>query len=354
MEDPEDRLARAVDVDAFRCWAAPRFGAVGPLKLLTGGESNITIAFDSGTGPLVLRRPPLGHVMQSAHDMAREHAILSVLEPTGVPTPRPVHLATTPTGGVDTEFLIMTRSPGFALESPSESALFTPDERHALSLSLARILAELHAVEVTRPPASDLGRPAGFRERQVSRWSRQLQASRSRDLPLTEKLGARLTDALPSTPPRASLVHGDYKFNNTLVVPADPSGTAHISAVLDWEMAALGDPMTDLAVLGIYWDMPTYSPETAAHFTTPVDTAAGYPAFETLVDTYASHARSLGADEPVHDLPWYLGLAAFKVAVILESLHFRHAQGLAFGHESATAGRLTEIVASVGLRHLRS
>jgi aminoglycoside phosphotransferase (APT) family kinase protein len=346
----------ALDEEAFRRWCAenlPALGDVHSFRLLTGGQSNITISFESAAGPMVLRRPPLGHVMQSAHDMRREYRVLQALKDTTVPTPVPICHAPEATGGVDAEFYIMTREEGFALTDAGADARLSDTDRAQLSRSLATTLADIHAVGTDHPALSELGRPAGFRERQVRRWTRQLEASRSRDLPATEELGRRLAENSPHTPGHVGLVHGDYKFNNTLVLPGSEDVPARITAVLDWEMAALGDPLTDLAVLGIYWDMPSYGEATAAHFETAVRPGAGYPAFDELVEHYTRRAEEHGRTDAVAGLHWYLALAAFKIAVIVESLHYRYSHGMAIGEDSKHAGAMTEPLARVGLKHLR-
>lgn len=356
MTETRHEADRALDEDAFRAWCAerlPELGNVDGVRLLTGGQSNITIAFDSDAGPMVLRRPPLGHVMESAHDMGREYRVLQGLHGTAVPTPAPIHHSPEPAGGVDAEFYIMTMVHGFALTDAQADARLSGTDRATLGRSLATTLAEIHAVDIQQAALVDLGRPGGFRERQVRRWNRQLEASRNRELPATEELGRLLAERSPDAPGQESLVHGDYKFNNTLVLPGSGEAPARITAVLDWEMAALGDPLTDLAVLGIYWDMPSYDEATAAHFETPVRPGAGYPSYEDLVQDYTRHAEELGRPDPVAGLDWYLALAAFKISVIVESLHFRYSQGLAIGEDSKHAGTMTEPIARVGLHHLR-
>lgn len=356
MTETRHEPVQGLDVPLFRRWCSetlPALGDVHGFGLLTGGQSNITISFESDIGPLVLRRPPLGHLMESAHDMGREYRALQALHGPVIPTPAPVHHAPEAAGGVDAEFYIMTRESGFALTDTAADARLAPADRIRLSHALASTLADIHAVDISQPALAGLGRPAGFRERQVNRWRRQLEASHSRDLPATEELGRRLSEVAPAAPGREGLVHGDYKFNNTLVLPSSDDGPARITAVLDWEMTTLGDPLTDLAVLGIYWDMPSYSEATAAHFETPVRPGAGYLEFNEIVERYTRRAEDHGHTDPVADLDWYLALAAFKIAVIVESLHYRFSRGLALGDDSKHAGTMTEPLARVGLEHLR-
>lgn len=339
----------------FEAWIAqhyPQLAPVSDFKRLTGGHSNISIAFSSSRGPLVLRRPPLGHVMQSAHDMSREYRVLQGLDHTSLPTPEPILHAEDPASGVDTEFFVMTMRPGFALTDAAADARLSAKDRVTLSHQLVKQLADLHAVDISHPKLTELGRPAGFRERQVSRWNRQLEASKDRELAATEELGRQLSKSSPASEQLMSVVHGDYKFNNTLVSLGD-NGPAEITAILDWEMATLGDPLTDLAVLGIYWNMPTISPETRDHFETPVSVDAGYPPFEELIESYVKQSAQHGITIPTEDLNWYFALAAFKIAVIVESLHYRYTQGLALDDESANAGHMTEPLARAGLAYLK-
>jgi aminoglycoside phosphotransferase (APT) family kinase protein len=344
-----------LDTAKFETWIAQHYPDLAPVsdfKRLTGGHSNISIAFHSNRGPMVLRRPPLGHVMQTAHDMSREYRVLQGLDHTPVPTPEPILHANDPASGVDAEFFVMTMRPGFALTDAEADAKLTSADRIALSHELIEKLADLHAVDISHPQLAELGRPAGFRERQVSRWNRQLEATKDRDLPATVELGQRLTEVSPQSEQLMSVVHGDYKFNNTLVELRD-EGPAEITAILDWEMATLGDPLTDLAVLGIYWNMPTISPETRENFETPVTPEAGYPSFDELIDKYVQQSARHGITIPTEDLNWYFALAAFKIAVIVESLHYRYVQGLALDDESATAGQMTEPLARAGLAYLK-
>lgn len=282
--------------------------------------------------------------MATAHDMSREFRVLSALAGTGVPAPRALFHCDDPGGhaGVGQPFFVMEFVDGVALTDYAAGQSVPDEHRHGLSLELARVLADLHTVDPREAGLEDFGRPAGFLARQAKRWNRQLAASSSRDLPDLERLGTRLVETAPE-PSGAGIVHGDYKFNNTLVRIADE---VRIVAVLDWEMSTLGDPLTDLATLGVYWDMPQISEATRQHFSTPVDQAAGYPAFDALVEEYVRRRGLAGLE-----LDWYLAMAAFKVAVIVESLHFRFQQGKAVGEDSRQAGTMTAPLAAVGLRH---
>jgi aminoglycoside phosphotransferase (APT) family kinase protein len=230
--------------------------------------------------------------------------------------------------------------PAEALGSATDNAGKTPGQLREASLDLTRVLAKLHALDPELIGLGDFGRPEGYLARQLRRWAKQLEASRSRPTPDLDRLIA----AMPAPPesPRASVVHGDFKMNNALV---DFSGQqARIAAVLDWEMATLGDPYSDLAMFGMYWDMPEADPAIAAGFETPVDRAAGYPAFDELLGVYE---RESG--RPLPDMHWYRAFAAMKIGVISESLHYRHHIGAARGSGFELMGPMTEPIARIGL-----
>lgn len=289
----------------------------GPLsaQLVAGGRSNLTYVLSDGTSRWVLRRPPLGHVLATAHDMSREHRVLTALSSTDVPVPRPLLLADDRVLGVP--FYVMEFADGTVLRERSDLETFSPGAAEALADELVLVLGRLHDVPAAEVGLADLGRPDGYLERQLVRWSTQLRASHSRDLPELERLGARLSDVLP---PRfeSSLVHGDYRLDNVVVAQ-----TGEIVAVLDWEMATQGDPLADLASTVVWWDglRGLDSPVAAV----PAD-VPGFPGRERLITEYA---RATGRD--VSALPWYLGFAFYKIAAIFEGIHSRSEQGLTVG-----------------------
>jgi len=240
-EPPGVDLARLADWFPAQ---VPGAGAPTAARLIAGGKSNLTYEIDDGRHVWILRRPPLGHVLATAHDMAREYRVMSALRDTSVPVPQTYALCS------DTEllgapFYVMAKAPGTTYRSAQELAALGESSVRAMSATLVETLADLHAVEPVAVGLADFGRPAGFLARQVSRWKKQLDASHSRELPGAEELYARLSGAVPeqSAP---GIVHGDYRMDNVLF-----AGTT-LTAVLDWEMATLGDPITDLALLVLY------------------------------------------------------------------------------------------------------
>ncbi|WP_084106615.1 phosphotransferase family protein [Demequina sp. NBRC 110056] len=336
-----------VDVAGLEAWLAREHPerSSGPLhvEVIAGGRSNLTYAVDGASSPLVLRRPPLGHVLSSAHDMRREHRVISALAATDVPVPVAVDIVddTEAAAVTGTPFFVMERAPGTVLAHRSQNGAYTREGLRRLSIELVEHLADLHAIEPEAVGLSDFGRPRGYLGRQLSTWRRQLDASRSRETPLLDELAHGLDADVP-TSPRGAIVHGDYRLDNALVVGdgAEP----RISAILDWEMATLGDPFVDLGIMGLYWDIAALPAESAAATPSAVDPDAGYPSFAELVDAYAARAGA-----PVPDLGWYRAFAAFKLAVILEGIHFRYRAGDTVGEGYERMGALVEPLARQGL-----
>jgi aminoglycoside phosphotransferase (APT) family kinase protein len=292
--------------------------ARGPLsaEMITGGKSNLTYVVRDGDATFVVRRPPLGHVLATAHDMSREYRVMSALQDTPVPVPRTFHLCQ------DAEVI---GAPFYVMEYVEGGQ---PPINPALAHQLVDVLAALHSIAPGNVGLGDFGRPDGFLERQVSRWKRQLDASRSREVEGIDELFARLSQSVPRSGEPA-IVHGDFKLGNTLV--ADD----RVKAVLDWEMSTLGDPLTDLALFLLYGDFNQLD--------------AGEPE-EEAPDTgelAAHYAEASGRD--ISRLGWYIGLACFKLAVIAEGIHFRFTQGLTVGDGFAEVGEQVAPLVARGL-----
>lgn len=291
----------------------------GPLQaqLVAGGRSNLTYLLTDGRTRWVLRRPPLGHVLETAHDMGREHRVMSALAGTAVPVPEMVVLCTDPSV-LGAPFYVMSYVDGTVYRDEPELRALDPGSGRRLAGELVTTLAALHEIDPAAVGLGALGRPEGYLERQVRRWSTQLAASHSRDVPGLAELGERLARSVP-TSGRTSLVHGDYKLDNVVV-----GGDAQVLAVLDWEMATLGDPLTDLVNVVLWWDGVR---DTDGHALTavPADVEA-LPASSTLLEGYAA---ATGAD--LSQLPWYTALACFKLAAIFEGMHHRQTLGLTVG-----------------------
>ncbi|MFF9048245.1 phosphotransferase family protein [Streptomyces parvulus] len=312
----------------------------GPLsgRLIEGGRSNLTYAVTDGTARWVVRRPPLGHVLATAHDMRREHRVISALHPTNVPVPRPLLLCEDEEV-LGAPFYVMEFVEGTPYRTADQLAPLGPERTRAAVLNLVDTLVELHAVDPAEVGLGDFGRPEGFLDRQLRRWAKQLDASRNRDLPGIDELHATLGRELPRSP-APTVVHGDYRLDNVLIGGEDDT----INAILDWEMSTLGDPLTDLGLLVMY-SSPLGMPDS------PVSTTAqapGHPAPAELIERYA--ARS-GRD--VSAVAWYTAFAWFKLAVILEGIHYRYTLGQTVGRGFDRIGDLVPVFIEHGLTTLQ-
>lgn len=316
----------APDTEALRAWLTAQLPGGAPaaalsVSRLTGGLSNLTYLVDWGADRVVIRRPPLGHVLETAHDMGREYRLLTALAPTSVPVPRPYGLCQDP-GVIGAPFYAMSWVPGETFRGDAQLAALGGPDAALTTHALVDTLAELHAVDPDRVGLGDFGRPQGFMARQVRRWRRQWEQSRTRQVPGADELNDRLAAGCP-TRGGVALVHGDYKLDNLLFDPARPG---RINAVLDWEMSTLGDPLADLGMLCMYWE--GFSGVAHSPVATPAD-QPHWPGRRDLLERYA--ARS---GRPLDEVGWYTAFAYYKIAAILEGIHCRVTQGLADGQDS--------------------
>ncbi|EPH42514.1 phosphotransferase family protein [Streptomyces aurantiacus] len=314
-------------------------------RLIEGGRSNLTYAVSDGTGRWVVRRPPLGHVLATAHDMRREHRVISALHPTDVPVPRPVLLCEDEEV-LGAPFYVMEFVEGTPYRTAEQLASLGPERTRAAVLGLVDTLVDLHAVDPESVGLGDFGRPEGFLDRQLRRWGKQLAASRGRELAGVEELHAALGRALP-TSPAPTVVHGDYRLDNVLIDAADGAdgadGADRITAVLDWEMSTLGDPLTDLGLLVMY-SVRLELPDS------PVSTTAGAPGHPDPAELIERYAARSGRD--VSALSWYTAFAWFKLAVILEGIHYRYTLGQTVGAGFDRIGDLVPVFIEHGLTTL--
>ncbi|MFE7056432.1 phosphotransferase family protein [Streptomyces californicus] len=289
----------------------------GPLeaRLIEGGRSNLTYVVGDGTGQWVVRRPPLGHVLATAHDMAREYRVISGLHPTAVPVPEPLLLCEDD-AVLGAPFYVMEYVEGVPYRTAEQLAPLGPERTRAAVLGLVDTLVDLHAVDPGAVGLGDFGRPEGFLERQLRRWGKQLDASRNRELAGVDALHADLGRSLPASP-APTVVHGDYRLDNVLLGPDE-----RIRAVLDWEMSTLGDPLTDLGLLVMY-SSDLELPES------PVSTTSGAPGHPSPAELIERYAARSGRDTSA--ISWYTAFAWFKLAVILEGIHYRYTLGQTVG-----------------------
>lgn len=285
-------------------------------RLISGGRSNLTYELTDGARRLVLRRPPLGHVLATAHDMTREYRVLTALAGTSVPVPRTHHLCED-TDVLGAPFYLMDLIDGMPYRTAEQLAPLGPERTRTVSERMVDTLAALHTVDPGAVGLDDFGHPDGFLARQVRRWTTQLENSRSRDLPDAEELHRLLVARLPEDG-SAGIVHGDFRLDNLLVDDHD-----EVVAVLDWEMATLGDPLTDVALLLVY--------QRLARLDTgfPVSTVSQAPGFLGDDELLARYESAGGRD--LSDMAFHLALAHYKLAVILEGIYFRYLQGKTVG-----------------------
>ena len=324
-----------VDLERLRPYFAAHVPGAGdaPLHaaLISGGRSNLTYAVGDDTHEWVLRRPPLGHVLPTAHDMAREHRIIRALADTAVPVPAALAFCDDVAVN-DAPFYVMEKVDGVILRTPADLATLDAPAARRCSEALVDVLVAIHEVDYAAVGLGDFGRPDGYVERQVRRWGEQWERSKTRELPEIDELARRLRAAIPVSPP-ATIVHGDYRLDNVMLAPDDPG---RIVAVLDWEMATLGDPLADLGLFLLYYARDEDRTGTVGATISP---AAGFLSRDEVVARYA--ARS-GRD--LSQLDFYEALAAYKLAIILEGIHARFLMGKTVGDGFQHIGSLVEVM----------
>lgn len=295
-------------------------GVAGELtaRLVAGGRSNPTYALGDGEREWILRRPPHGLVLPTAHDMGREYRVLTALADTAVPVPATVGICRD-ADVIGAPFYVMERLDGVTLRTREDTAELSVPQRRALSEAMVTTLAALHDVDPVAVGLGDWGRPDGYLRRQLDRWHRQWEASATRDRPEVTDLLQRLGAAVPDSSP-AGIVHGDFKIDNMMVDRADPT---RILGVLDWEMSTRGDPLADLGILASFWDQQgeDFNPISAG--------ATALPGFAARDEVVARYAELRGVD--VASITWYMVFADVKIAVILEGINARHRQGQTVG-----------------------
>jgi aminoglycoside phosphotransferase (APT) family kinase protein len=313
--DGEDVLG--IDGPAVTGWFQEHIGEVdGPLtfELIAGGHSNLTYRVtDAGGGAWVLRRPPMGHVLATAHDMSREHRIISALGPTSVPVPTALGLCTDDDVN-GAPFYVMEFVDGTVARNSSVAAGLTDEQRRTAGESVVDVLVDIHGVDIDAVGLGDLGRRDGYIERQLKRWYGQWEKSKTRELPEIDEVHATLSAAIPEQGP-AAIVHGDYRLDNCLL-GADGS----IAAVLDWEICTLGDPLADVGLLMVYWSEPDDDEKI------PHDSPTSVPGFGTRKEVLERYAERSGRD--VSAVDFYTAFGYWKLACIIEGVYARYAAGV--------------------------
>src|SRR6478609_4741067 len=304
----------------------PDLGGDLVVKQFPSGHSNLTYSVALGGKEMVLRRPPFGSKVKSAHDMGREYNVLAKLH-AAYPTPRPL-LYCTDDSVLGAPFYVMERVRGLILRRNLPDGLALPHETaRKLSESFIDNLAALHGLDYAALGLGELGKPQGYLERQVRGWTERYQGSKTHDLPEVEPLSAWLREHMPARS-GATLIHNDYKYDNMVL---DPTDITRIKAVLDWEMCTLGDPLTDLGTALAYWIDP--------------DDPPGMLRRAELAQRYA---EKTGRD--LSDIVFYYVFAMFKVAVIIQQIYYRYFHGLTKDERFASLGEVARTLMRVGLR----
>jgi aminoglycoside phosphotransferase (APT) family kinase protein len=316
-------------------------GAWAP-EIIAGGLSNITYRLPLPSGTLILRRPPVGHLLPRAHDVAREYRVLSALESTAVPVPTPVGFCADP-DVIGAPFYVMREVGGAVLRTRADTGRLTASERTAIADELASTLAALHAVDPVEAGLGDFGRPGGYCQRQLTTWGKQWERSRTRDLPQMERLLGALAERAPHDS-ATSIVHGDYRLDNVIV---DTDGQPRVRAVLDWELSTLGDPLADLGTTMAYWHDEVDAERSLIPVAVGVTAWPGFPAATEFAERY-----SAVSGRKLVDISFYLALGTMKIAVILEGVHARFLSGQSAGPGYDTAGAAVPILVARGLRQL--
>jgi aminoglycoside phosphotransferase (APT) family kinase protein len=284
------------------------------VRLIAGGHSNLTYGVRSGDGRRwVLRRPPFGEILESAHDVVREHRILRAMARTSVPVP-PVVAVCEDAAVIGAPFYVMEFVDGLVLrDAETVQRSLTMEARRTLGFALADTLADIHAADVDAIGLGDLSRPTGYVDRQLRRWSRQVAGSRggTRDVSVLDKVHAALS-AQRVDDVGGVVVHGDYRLDNCLVGEA-----GDVRAVLDWELCTLGHPLADVGLLVVYWAEPGDD----LHPLPGNPTEAG--GFPTRLEIVARYAERSGRD--VSNIDFYIAFAYWRLACILEGVHARYA-----------------------------
>lgn len=334
------REGEELPLEPLNAWLAaqvPSLGKVTEVSQFPGGFSNLTYLLSCTHGEAVLRRPPHGVASGRAHDMPREARILSVLELRGVPAPRA--FATCEDASViGVPFYVMERVKGLILRGASAPSVFTPALFRALSEQFVDTLVAIHGATPSDPVIGGLGRPMGYVSRQVEGWTERYAKARTDDVPEMEQLSAWLAERQPGES-GACLVHNDYKYDNLVLDPTQPD---RIVAVLDWEMATLGDPLLDVGTSLAYWV------EAGDH---PAFKALGLgvtalPGNFTRAELWARYLERSGRS--MRPASWYHAFGLFKVAVIAQQIHARYRRGHTKDERFARLGEAVRLLAAMG------
>jgi aminoglycoside phosphotransferase (APT) family kinase protein len=331
-----------LDLPALQAWFAAHVPGAAQLhaELISGGRSNLTYRITDGHTTWVLRRQPLGGLTPSAHDMAREYRVVAALRGSGVPVARAVGLCEDP-AVLGVPFAVVEHVDGRVVRTRADLDALSDADVRRCAFTLVDVLARLHAVDPVAVGLARFGRPEGYLARQVRRWHDQWDRVATRPLPDVDALHARLTTACPSES-GTSIVHGDFRIDNAILDDHDPDV---VRALVDWEMATLGDPLADLGLHLAYAD-PAFDPVLGGA------AASTSPRLPSRDEVLAHYAATSGRD--LSGIAFHLALGYFKAAVIAEGIHARHVAGRTVGEGFETVGAAVAPLAAAGLTALRN
>jgi len=325
------RAGEELDLDRLGCYLAETLGKPSaPLVVeqFPGGHSNLTYLVRFGDEALILRRPPFGSKVKSAHDMGREYRMLSKLSPVYARAPKPLAFCEDDSvlGG---QFYVMERVRGMILrkQPPRGVAIDEPTAR-GLCEALVDTLAELHAIDYDAIGLGDFGKPDGYVERQVTGWTKRYHGSQTDDVPAVEHVARWLADNMPPSGP-GTIIHNDYKFDNVVL---DPENITHIIGILDWEMSTIGDPLMDIGTSLSYW-IEADDPEPLKGMAFAPTMTPGMYTRQQLAQRYGERS---GRD--VSGMLFYFCFGLFKTAVVVQQIYYRYAQGLTRDERFASLG----------------
>jgi aminoglycoside phosphotransferase (APT) family kinase protein len=320
-------------------------GVAGPINILQfrNGHSNLTYLLRIGERELVLRRPPFGVKVKTAHDMKREFDILSALEGVYSRAPKPLAFCDDESL-IGAKFYLMERVRGVILrgDTAPPGITFSPALLRDVSSALVDNLADLHAVDVSRPPLSTMGRPHGYVARQVTGWTERYRNAKTDDIAAMDAVAGWLSRNMPDES-GAAVVHNDYKYDNVVL---DPDDLTRIVAVLDWEMATIGDPLMDLGTFIGYWGDPDDPEELRGRAYGPTSLPGNLSRVQ-IVERYAAKS---GRD--VGRILFHYVFALFKIAVILQQIYKRYVEGHTHDPRFAPLGHRVRVLAQQAERAL--
>ncbi|HUW77356.1 MAG TPA: phosphotransferase family protein [Candidatus Nanopelagicaceae bacterium] len=329
-----------LDVGRLRTYldaVAPQFSGELSATLIAGGRSNLTYFIANRDLQYVLRRPPLGHVLTTAHDMVREYRVISALSGSEVPVPVAILLCEDESV-IGAPFYLMSKVDGTVYRTKESTALLSAGDARKVSYKLVDTLALLHGVDPVSVGLENFGKVNGFLERQSSRWQKQLASSKSREIKGINELATGLDRAIPTTK-STGVLHGDYRLDNC-IIDAD----MRLAGIVDWEMSTLGDCLSDVGLFVVYWNGV---PGDDSPINGGISLERGFPSALDLLERYAVRT---GSD--LNRINWYIAFGYFKLAVILEGIHFRFSNGQTVGTGFAEIGNWVAPLVAAGLEAL--